>query len=97
MGAVFRAFTQCGQTERNLGWLRQQLEPKRDPNLFYPDEELARERAESHRRHYQISTAFNEQQVDRLVEWMYHQYLQPRPINLNISHLAVAIHNVYSR
>lgn len=89
--AVLRAFAQCGQTESNLDWLRQQLEPQRDPNLFYPDEELALQKAEAQREYYRRSTPWNADQVDRLVRWLFYEYKQPRPVNLNACRLALSI------
>lgn len=93
---IVRNFSQLGKSERQLDWLRQQLI---DPNLFYPDEELAREKAEAYRQRF--VGHFDQASIDRAVNWMYYEFKAPRPINLNVHPLAVAIasiiFNMYSR
>lgn len=67
------------------------LERLRDPTLFYPDPEVARSKAESQRRYYTVSTRLNPGQVDRHIEWLYHEFCMPREVNLNPCRLSLAV------
>jgi hypothetical protein len=88
MDHVRDSFAQCGHNEAKMDWLVNQL---RDENLFYPDPELARAKAESHRRYYTVSTAFTPEQVDRHIDHLFYQFSAPRPRNLNASRLSLAV------
>jgi 23S rRNA G2069 N7-methylase RlmK/C1962 C5-methylase RlmI len=82
------SFAQCGRTETNMAWLREQL---RDKNLFYPDLDLARAKAESYRRYYTINTALSQEQVDQYIDYLFYQFSAPRERNLNASRLSLAV------
>lgn len=98
---IVRNFSQCGKSEQNMDWLKTMLEARRDPKLFYPDPDLAMAKAVELGRQLTRTTAADPNQVDRYVKWMYYQFMDPRPINLNPSKLAVVIasivFNMYSR
>lgn len=88
MDRVRDSFAQCGHTESQLDWVFEQL---RDETMFYPDPELARAKAESHRRYYTVSTAFTPEQVDRHIDHLFYQFSAARPRNLNASRLSLAV------
>jgi hypothetical protein len=88
---IVRNFSQCGKSEHNMNWLMEQLKTARDPNLFYPDPELARQRAESEAAFYRSNPYHSKEQVDRLVKWLTYEYSDPRPINLFPHKLSIAI------
>lgn len=88
MDRVRDSFAQCGHSDAKVDWLVSQL---RDENLFYPDLELARAKAESHRRYYTVSTVFTPEQVDRHINHLFYQFSAARPRNLNASRLSLAV------
>lgn len=83
-----RKLAQCGWTDEKISMLFEQL---RDENLFYPEPEVARAKAESYRRYYSINTAFSPEQVDRQIDHLTYQFSAPRKRNLNASHLSLAV------
>lgn len=85
---LFNKHAQLGHTQAKMDRLFEQL---RDDSLFYPDPDLAREKAESHRRCYTINTALSPERVDRYINWLFYQFSAPRERNLNPCQLALAV------
>ncbi|AUM59641.1 hypothetical protein HOS55_gp039 [Pseudomonas phage PMBT3] len=88
MDRIRDAFARPGYTEEKMAAMLYQLRPT---NLFYPDPEVARAKAESQRRYYMVNTAASPAQVDRHIEWLYHEFCMPREVNLNASRLSLAV------